>query len=120
VILHEALAIRQEIGARSEEAQTWHYLGRLALQNKEWETAVTYFQHALSIHESLNLTHWYANDLAGLLTAFFMLGNKVEMKRYYQPLKIYLKENPSLSGTEHPEQILQFIEAIGSIIENDG
>jgi tetratricopeptide (TPR) repeat protein len=120
VILHEALAIRQEIGARSEEAQTWHYLGRLALQNKEWETAVYYFRHSLPIHESLNLTHWRANDLAGLLTAFFMLGNKVEMKQYYQEVKTYLKENPSLSGTEHPEQILQFIEAIGSIIENDG
>ena len=54
----EALQIYIDINARSDQADAYHYLGVVAAQEEDWETAVSNLQKAITMRTELKQNMW--------------------------------------------------------------
>jgi len=104
--LSEALALERTLHARKAEGWTLNNLGDLYLALGDYDQAEAHFLEALALRRDANLSHYVVEDLAGLARVALAQGDLVGAMARVEELWPILESNPTLEGTEHPQQAL--------------
>ena len=98
----QALAIYIEFNDRYSQAATYHQLGRVAQEQRQWAQAEQYYQQALAIYIEFN-------DRYSQASTYHQLGRVAQEQRqweqaeqyYQQALEIYIEFNDRYSQASH-------------------
>ncbi|WP_416244999.1 tetratricopeptide repeat protein [Crocosphaera sp. XPORK-15E] len=114
------MSIKIEYSDRYSQASTYHHLGILAKQLREWEEARNYYQQALSIYIGYSDRYSQARTYYGLGKVAEGIGNPEDAKNYYlQALQIWVEFNDQYWVENSVENLQRFYQetADESILE---
>ncbi|HNB35675.1 MAG TPA: tetratricopeptide repeat protein, partial [Anaerolineales bacterium] len=100
-----ALELSLQVKDHTAEAWAYFYLAHGELLAKDYTTAIESFQKSLNIRTEANILPLIVESRAGLVDAYWALGNQAAAEEEAKPIFDYMEKDSSFSGTEEPLRV---------------